>query len=41
MIDQSLLRRADYGCFTSLGKTLGSKKQSKASLFDNKVKNHA
>ena len=39
-IESSLLLCAGYGCFTSLGKTLGPKKQSEASLFDNKFKKH-
>ena len=36
----SLLLWECHGCFTGLEKTLGCGKQSKASLFDNKFKNH-
>ena len=34
-IDLSLLLWSGYGCFTSLGKTLGREKLSKVSLLDN------
>ena len=38
--DPSLLNWVNYWCFTSLGKTLGYKKQFEASLFDGKFKNY-